>query len=112
MHSIFNQDQESKIEMGPPFVFRFRPPNKNTLSELRENYIWFSDRDSLNDEFNSNPEFAQLSSDTEEQKLLYNTIAKSILDESTKKYFMKIGLPIFYKNLRKPKSNRSSQVLE
>jgi len=73
--------------MRPPFVFRFRPPNENTLSELRENYIWFSDRDSLNDELDSNPEFVKLSTNPAELELLYNTVAKSILDPKTKNYF-------------------------
>ena len=73
--------------MGPPYVFRFRPPNENTMSELDEGYIWFSDRNSLNDPLDSNPEFVQLSSDPEEQKLLYDTVADSLLDEATKRYF-------------------------
>lgn len=75
--------------MGRPFVFRFRPPNENTLSELKEHYIWFSDRDSLNDELDSNPEFVKLSTNTEEQKLLYNTVAENILDPKVKVYFDK-----------------------
>ena len=60
MFSIFNQVHELAIQMGRPFVFRFRPPNENTLSELKEHYIWFSDKGSLNDELNSNPEFVKL----------------------------------------------------
>ncbi|MFD2562955.1 DUF2971 domain-containing protein [Aquimarina rubra] len=87
MYSIFNQNHPLSIEMGPPNVFRFRPPNENTLSELAENYVWFSDRDSLNDELDSNPEFVKLSTNPEELQLLYNTIAESILDEKTKLYF-------------------------
>ena len=89
MYSIFNQDHELAMQMGIPYVFRFRPPNENTLSELKENYIWFSDRDSLNDELDSNPEFVKLSTNPEEQKLLYNTIAEHILDPKTKAYFDK-----------------------
>ncbi len=34
--------------------FEFRPPNENTLSEIKEKHIWFSDRNSLNDELDSN----------------------------------------------------------
>ena len=75
--------------MGIPHVFRFRPPNENTISELKEHYIWFSDRGSLNDDLDSNPEFVQLSTDPKEQKLLYNTIAEHILDPKTKAYFDK-----------------------
>lgn len=89
MYSIFNQDHEMAIKMGIPYVFRFRPPNENTLSELKEKYIWFSDRDSLNDELDSNPEFVKLSTNPEEQKLLYDTIAQNIFDQKTKAYFDK-----------------------
>ena len=89
MYSIFDQDHPLSIEMGPPFVFRFRPPNENTLSELNENYVWFSDRDSLNDELDSNPEFVKLSQNPDELQLLYDTIATSILDTKTKQYFDK-----------------------
>lgn len=70
MYSIFNQEHEMSIKMGIPYVFRFRPPNENTLSELKEKYIWFSDRDSMNDELDSNPEFVNLSSHPSELKLL------------------------------------------
>ncbi|WP_430905593.1 DUF2971 domain-containing protein [Maribacter sp. 2-571] len=73
--------------MGIPFVFRFRPPNENTLSELKENYIWFSERDSLNDELDSNPEFVKLSSNPSEIKLLYDIVAEGILDPKVKDYF-------------------------
>ena len=79
--------EQFPIKMGPPYVFRFRPPNNNTLSELAEGYIWFSDRTSLNDPLDSNPEYVKISSDPKEQKLLYDTIADSILDERLKKYF-------------------------
>lgn len=89
MLNIFNQDHDLAIPMGIPHVFRFRPPNENTISELQEYYIWFSDRDSLNDDLDSNPEFVQLSTDPKEQKLLYNTIAEHILDPKTKAYFDK-----------------------
>lgn len=89
MYNIFNQDHEMAIKMGIPNVFRFRPPNENTLSELKEKYVWFSNRDSLNDELDSNPEFVKLSTNPEEQKLLYDTIAENILDQKTKAYFDK-----------------------
>lgn len=87
MYSIFNQDHELAIKMGVPYVFRFRPPNENTLSELQDKYIWFSDRDSLNDELDANPEFVQLSTDSKEIRLLYETIAAEIADPLTKNYF-------------------------
>ena len=87
MYELETLREDFPLKMGPPFVFRFRPPNENTISELKEGYIWFSDRKSLNDPFDSNPEFVKISSDPKEQKLLYDTIAESILDERTKEFF-------------------------
>lgn len=87
MYELEKQREKFPIKMGKPYVFRFRPPGENTISELKDGYIWFSDRDSLNDPLDSNPEFVKLSSNPEEQKLLYDTIAESILDPRTKAYF-------------------------
>lgn len=87
MYELEKLRENFPIKMGRPFVFRFRPPNENTISELKNGYVWFSDRDSLNDEMDSNPEFVKISSDPDEQKLLYNTILNSISDERTKHYF-------------------------
>lgn len=89
MYNIFNQEHPLAIRMGIPNVFRFRPPNENTISEIRENYIWFSDRDSLNDKMDSNPEFVKLSTQPEEVKLLYDTIVQYIINPETKNYFDK-----------------------
>jgi hypothetical protein len=89
MYELEKLRENFPIKMGRPFIFRFRPPNENTISELENGYIWFSDRNSLNDELDSNPEFVKLSTNLDEQKLLYNIIANSILDERTKSYFDK-----------------------
>lgn len=87
MYELEKLKEKFPIKMGRPNVFRFRPPNENIISELESGYIWFSDRNSLNDELDSNPEFVKLSKNPDEQNLLYNTIADSILDVRTKKYF-------------------------
>ncbi|MDL5514603.1 DUF2971 domain-containing protein [Arenibacter sp. M-2] len=87
MYELEVLKEKFPIKMGQPHVFRFRQANKYTLSELDEGYIWFSSRDSLNDPLDSNPEFVKLSSDFKEQKLLYDTIADSLLDVGTKRYF-------------------------
>jgi hypothetical protein len=42
-----------KRENFPPSLFRFRPLNLNTLSEIRKNYIWLASPDSFNDPFDS-----------------------------------------------------------
>jgi hypothetical protein len=36
-----------KRENFPPSLFRFRPLNLNTLSEIRQNYIWLASPDSF-----------------------------------------------------------------
>ncbi len=74
MFDLFNQKEGYKIEMGPSFVFRFRPPTAFTLSELEDSYIWFSDRNSLNDELDSSPEFVSLSNNPEEQRLFFEIL--------------------------------------
>src|SRR5690554_5912366 len=79
-------------KLGPPFAFRFRPPNGNAISEIADNYIWFSDRDSLNDPFDSNPEFIQLSKDKKELEDFYQILDKNITDERTKEYLKGIDL--------------------
>src|SRR5690606_33109045 len=89
MYKLEKLRENFPIKMGRPFVFRFRPPNENTISELENGYIWFSDRNSLNDPLDSNPEYVKISNNPNEQKLLYNTIADSILDKKTKSYFDK-----------------------
>lgn len=89
MYELEIMRENFPIKMGRPFVFRFRPPNENTISELKDGYIWFSDRNSLNDPLDSNPEFVKISTKPDEQMLLYKTIADGILDERTKAYFDK-----------------------
>ena len=49
--------------------------------------MWFSNRDSSNHGLDSNPEFVKLSKHSSELKLLYNTVAESMLDPRTKEYF-------------------------
>ena len=49
--------------------------------------MWFSNRDSSNHGLDSNPEFVKLSKHSPELKLLYNTVAESMLDPRTKEYF-------------------------
>ncbi|SFU78459.1 Protein of unknown function [Pustulibacterium marinum] len=106
MDSVYEMEkmrEKFPIEMGRPFVFRFRPPNQNTLSELENGYIWFSDRSSLNDPLDSNPEFVKLSNDPEELQLLYKMVSDGILDKSTKKYFEENMSPIILNEFAKTK---------
>lgn len=48
---------------GPPYLFRYRPDNDNTLDEIRNSYIYFSDRNSLNDPFDSSPDLINFVTD-------------------------------------------------
>lgn len=54
--------QEVEIA-GYPYLFRYRPDNTNTLDEIEKSYVYFSDRESLNDPFDSNPNLINLISD-------------------------------------------------
>jgi len=54
--------QEVK-KVGHPYLFRYRPDNDNTLDEIENSYIYFSDRNSLNDPFDSSPDLINFISD-------------------------------------------------
>lgn len=48
---------------GHPYLFRYRPDNDYTLDEIENSYIYFSDRNSLNDPFDSSPDLINFISD-------------------------------------------------
>lgn len=54
--------QEVEI-IGHPFLFRYRPDNENTLDEIKNSYIFFPDRNLLNDPFDSSPDLINFISD-------------------------------------------------
>lgn len=45
---------------GKPYVFRYRPNNDFTLDEIKESYVYFQQRELLNDPFDSTPDLIDL----------------------------------------------------
>lgn len=76
--------------VGHPYLFRYRPDNDNTLDEIKNSYIYFSDRDSLNDPFDSSPDLINFISDRIDgkeyfdfyKKRLPSNIDKNFLEEN------------------------------
>jgi len=56
---------ETRTEMpgGKGFIFRYRPNNNYTIDELKNNYIYFSKRQQLNDPYDCYPGMLQISED-------------------------------------------------
>ncbi|MDO7171033.1 DUF2971 domain-containing protein [Mariniflexile sp. AS56] len=79
-------DDEIK-KAGRPYVFRFRPDSDRTIDEIVNNYIFFADRNSLNDPFDSSPELVRLTENSEEIAKFYDLISESITDKKVKEYF-------------------------
>lgn len=72
---------------GRPYIFRFRPDSDRSIDEIANNYIYFADRDSLNDPFDSSPELVELTKNPDEIKKFYDLISKNITDEKVKRHF-------------------------
>ena len=72
---------------GRPYVFRFRPNSDRTIDEIANNYIFFADRNSLNDPFDSSPELVKLTKNPKEIEKFYHLISNSMKDENVKEYF-------------------------
>lgn len=81
---------KEEIELaGPPYIFRYRPNNDFTLDELEDNYIYFSDIDSLNDPFDSNPKLIRLTENKEEWENFHRLMSNNIKEELTQSYFQR-----------------------
>lgn len=72
---------------GKPYIFRFRQNTDRTIEEIAENYIYFPDRDSLNDPFDSSPDLVFLTKKPEATSKLYQLVSEGITDNEVKKYF-------------------------
>jgi len=72
---------------GPPYIFRFRQNTFRTIEEIAENYIYFPDRESLNDPFDSSPDLVYLTKNTEATMKLYKLVYEGITDKAVKKHF-------------------------
>ena len=72
---------------GPPYIFRFRQNSDRTIDEIANNYIFFPDRDSLNDPFDSSPDLVYLTKNPEATMKLYRLVAKGITNKEVKGHF-------------------------
>lgn len=64
----------TKIEIEPPFAFRFRPDNKYTIDEVLNSYIYFQDPKKLNDPFDCDPRLMSITEDEEKLKKILSVI--------------------------------------
>lgn len=85
---VQNMSMNDEINLaGRPYVFRFRQNTERTIEEIADNYIYFPDRESLNDPFDSSPELVYLTNNPEATKKLYQLVFEGITDKAVKKDF-------------------------
>ncbi len=75
------------FKAGPPYIFRFRGNTDRTIDEIVNNYIFFPDRNSLNDPYDSSHELVYLTKNPEATNELFRLVSKSITDIEVKRYF-------------------------
>lgn len=72
---------------GKPYIFRFRQNSDRTIEEIEDKYIYFPDKDSLNDPFDSSPDLVFLTKSPEATSKLYQLVSDGITDNEVKKHF-------------------------
>ncbi|WP_224489567.1 DUF2971 domain-containing protein [Robertkochia flava] len=72
---------------GPPYIFRYRQNTERTLDEIANNYIFFPDRDSLNDPFDSSHDLVYLTRNPDATKILHQLVSERISEPTLKKQF-------------------------
>lgn len=78
---------------GHPYIYRFRGNSKRTISELEEGYVYFANRNELNDPFDSNPGMVSVTKDAGELEQFYNFMAGTFPNELKKTDFLNIYSP-------------------
>ena len=73
---------------GYPYMFRFRSPNKWTISELEKGYVYFAKRNELNDPHDSNPRMVHFTENTSELKRFYDFTASTFPNQKAKDEFL------------------------
>jgi hypothetical protein len=71
---------------GRPYLFRFRKDTDRTIEEIAENYIFFPNRESLNDPFDASPSLVYLTNKPKDVSNLYNLVLKSIPVKKAKEF--------------------------
>lgn len=88
---------------GYPYIFRFRSPNENSISELEESYVYFSNRDNLNDPHDANPRMVNFTENPSELVNFFNFMANSFPDEKSKAEFIAENTPDTLREFMKDK---------
>jgi len=78
---------------GAPFLFRYRPNNENTLDEIDKGYVYFSDRNSLNDPFDSDPSRINFNINKADIQKYYDITINQCQSEEQKRFIMKHYTP-------------------
>lgn len=72
--------------IGKPYVYRYRGDNEYTLDEIKNNYIYFANREELNDPFDSSPYYLDLTQSIKELHLLRKEVLNYTTDPLTRAY--------------------------
>lgn len=83
---------------GYPYVYRFRSGSERTISELEDGYVFFANRNELNDPFDSNPNMVSVTADENELKQFYNFMAGTFPNEIAKQDFLNNYTPNTLRN--------------
>lgn len=81
--------EEEFKKTGKPYLFRYRADNDYTLDEIENSYIYFSERESLNDPFDSSPDLINFTSDKIDPDAYLQLFRKYFTSEKDKMYFDK-----------------------
>src|SRR5680860_1010321 len=79
--------------IGHPYMYRYRPDNDNTLDEIKNSYIYFSDRNSLNDPFDSSPDLINFISDKIDTKEYFDFYKRRLPSDIDKNFLEKNFTP-------------------
>ena len=78
---------------GYPYVYRFRGNSERTISELEDGYVYFANRNELNDPYDSNPEMVRITENQMELKQFYDFMADTFPNDIAKMDFLKNYTP-------------------
>lgn len=78
---------------GAPFLFRYRSDHENTLDEIDKAYVYFSDRNSLNDPFDSDPNLINFNLKKNDLQRYYDLTMNQCEGDEQKRRLMKYHTP-------------------
>ncbi len=79
---------DNKLEIiGAPNVFRYRSSTNYVIDELKNHYMYFPDKNELNDPFDTHPGLINLTSDKDEISKAYTIIAQNISEPKVLEYY-------------------------